>query len=289
MTEHHQGAPGLAHGGLLTAAVDEILGLAELAARRPGGHRPARVRLPAARAGRLRCCTSTPRWSASRAARSSPARWADSTDPTARSRSRPPRCSSRCRSQHFVDHGAAEHVQQAIDDRAAGGPAWRPEGEEHTRGAEPMTDVDVLITRLDPDLPLPAYEHPGDAGLDLRSRVDLTLAPGERALVPTGIAIALPPGYAAFVLRAQRACAPARRRPGERTGDRRRRLPRRDRRRPRQPRPGRRAFAISRGDRIAQLVVQRVEHGTPASRSPSCPARTAARAGSGRPAGTRVR
>lgn len=62
-----------------------------------------------------------------------------------------------------------------------------------------MSDVDVLVTRLDPDLPLPAYEHPGDAGLDLRSRVDCSLAPGERALVPTGIAIALPPGFAAFV------------------------------------------------------------------------------------------
>lgn len=59
--------------------------------------------------------------------------------------------------------------------------------------------VDVLITRLDPDLPLPAYEHPGDAGLDLRARVEVTLGPGERAVVPTGIAIALPPGYVAFV------------------------------------------------------------------------------------------
>jgi len=63
-----------------------------------------------------------------------------------------------------------------------------------------MTDrVDVLITRLDPDLPLPSYGHPGDAGLDLHAREDATLAPGERALVPTGIAIALPAGYAAFV------------------------------------------------------------------------------------------
>ena len=61
------------------------------------------------------------------------------------------------------------------------------------------TGPDVLITRLDPDLPLPAYEHPGDAGMDLRSRVDVTLAPGERQLVPTGMAIALPDGYAAFV------------------------------------------------------------------------------------------
>ena len=60
--------------------------------------------------------------------------------------------------------------------------------------------MEVLITRLDPDLPLPAYEHPGDAGMDLRARVSVELAPGERALVPTGIAIALPAGLAAFVL-----------------------------------------------------------------------------------------
>jgi dUTP pyrophosphatase len=58
---------------------------------------------------------------------------------------------------------------------------------------------DVLITRLDPDLPLPAYEHPGDAGMDLRSRIEVTLAPGERMLVPTGMAIALPDGYVALV------------------------------------------------------------------------------------------
>ena len=59
--------------------------------------------------------------------------------------------------------------------------------------------VEVSITRLDADLPLPAYAKPGDAGADLLTTVDVTLAPGERALVPTGIAIALPPGYAAFV------------------------------------------------------------------------------------------
>ena len=62
-----------------------------------------------------------------------------------------------------------------------------------------MTGPEVLVVRLDPDLPLPAYEHPGDAGLDLRSRVDVTLAPGERALVPTGVAVALPAGYTALV------------------------------------------------------------------------------------------
>lgn len=59
--------------------------------------------------------------------------------------------------------------------------------------------MNVLIHRLDPDLPLPGYAHPGDAGLDLYAREDVTLTPGERALVPTGVAIALPAGYAAFV------------------------------------------------------------------------------------------
>lgn len=61
------------------------------------------------------------------------------------------------------------------------------------------TEVDVLIVRLDPDLELPRYEHPGDAGMDLRARVDVTIPPGGRSLVPTGVAIALPDGYAAFV------------------------------------------------------------------------------------------
>jgi len=59
--------------------------------------------------------------------------------------------------------------------------------------------TDVLITRLDAGVPLPSYEHPGDAGADLVTTVDATLAPGERALLPTGIAIALPEGFAAFV------------------------------------------------------------------------------------------
>ena len=58
--------------------------------------------------------------------------------------------------------------------------------------------VQVLITRLDPDLPLPTYAKGGDAGADVVSRIDITLKPGERALVPTGIAIALPDGYVAL-------------------------------------------------------------------------------------------
>jgi dUTP pyrophosphatase len=59
--------------------------------------------------------------------------------------------------------------------------------------------VEVLVRRLDPDLPLPAYSHPGDAGADLVTAEDVVLGPGERAMVPTGVAIALPAGFAAFV------------------------------------------------------------------------------------------
>jgi dUTP pyrophosphatase len=62
-----------------------------------------------------------------------------------------------------------------------------------------MDEPDVLIQRLDPGMPLPAYAHPGDAGADLSAAEDTELGPGERALVRTGIAIALPAGYAAFV------------------------------------------------------------------------------------------
>lgn len=58
---------------------------------------------------------------------------------------------------------------------------------------------EVLIHRLDPDLPLPRYARPGDAGADLYARIDLEIPGGGRALVPTGIAIALPVGYVALV------------------------------------------------------------------------------------------
>jgi dUTP pyrophosphatase len=58
---------------------------------------------------------------------------------------------------------------------------------------------EVTVTRLDPGVPLPTYAHPGDAGADLVTTIDVSLAPGERVLVPTGIAVALPDGLAAFV------------------------------------------------------------------------------------------
>jgi dUTP pyrophosphatase len=57
----------------------------------------------------------------------------------------------------------------------------------------------VLVRRLDSELPLPAYALPGDAGADIVTAVDVTLAPGERAVVPTGLAVAVPDGFAAFL------------------------------------------------------------------------------------------
>ena len=57
----------------------------------------------------------------------------------------------------------------------------------------------ILIKRLDPTMPLPSYAKAGDAGADLATRIDFTINPGERMLVPTGISIALPNGYVALV------------------------------------------------------------------------------------------
>jgi len=118
--------------------------------------------------------------------------------------------------------------------------------------------VAVLIQQLDDGLPLPAYAHPGDAGADLVTSVDIELAPGERAMVPTGVAIALPEGYAAFVhprsgLAARFGVgivnAPGTIDAGYR-GEINVLLVNHDAATP---------VRLSRGDRIAQLVVQRVE------------------------------
>ena len=59
--------------------------------------------------------------------------------------------------------------------------------------------LEIALLRLDGALPPPAYARPGDAGADLLTAVDVTLAPGERCLVPTGVAIALPEGFVALV------------------------------------------------------------------------------------------
>ena len=60
--------------------------------------------------------------------------------------------------------------------------------------------MDMAFKRLDSRAELPAYARPGDAGLDLRSAVDVEIGPGERALVPTGLAVAIPEGHAGLVL-----------------------------------------------------------------------------------------
>jgi dUTP pyrophosphatase len=64
---------------------------------------------------------------------------------------------------------------------------------------DPAGSVRVLLRRIDPELPMPGYAHAGDAGADLVTAVDVDLMPGERTVVPTGVALALPPGHAGFV------------------------------------------------------------------------------------------
>jgi len=63
-----------------------------------------------------------------------------------------------------------------------------------------MTKIELPIKLLDETLPLLRYQHEGDAGFDLHSRIDLALEPGERAVIPTGIGVAIPRGYAGLVL-----------------------------------------------------------------------------------------
>ena len=135
-----------------------------------------------------------------------------------------------------------------------GDPGSRPAaGDEAIAGPLP-----VPIVRLDRDLPLPVYARPGDAGLDLLARVGLTLEPGERVLMPTGVAVALPPGCAGFVhprsgLAARHGISVVNA-PGLIDAAYRGEIkvvlintdPDAD-------------YAIERGDRIAQLVIQRVE------------------------------
>ena len=140
-----------------------------------------------------------------------------------------------------------------MTDDAAGQTSWPSSAE---RSAD--DPVDVLIRRLDPDVPLPTVAHPGDAGADLVTTIDVDLRAGERVVVPTGIAIALPSGYAGFVLpRSGLAAefgigivnAPGTIDAGYR-GEIMVTLVNHDRATP---------VRLRRGDRIAQLVVQRVE------------------------------
>jgi dUTP pyrophosphatase len=123
----------------------------------------------------------------------------------------------------------------------------------------PPSAVEVLVRRLDPQLPLPGYAQPSDAGADLVTAEDVTLGPGERAVVGTGMSIALPAGYVAFVhprsgLAARHGLsvvnAPGTVDAGYR-GEIKVILINTDRAE---------TLRLARGDRVAQLVVQRVEH-----------------------------
>lgn len=121
--------------------------------------------------------------------------------------------------------------------------------------------LELKIKLLEDGLPMPRYQHDGDAGLDLPSRIDYRLEPGERARIPTGVAVAIPRGYAGFVMvrsglaaRHGISCVNS---PGLiDTGYRGEIvviLLNTDRREP---------FLIRRGDRIAQLVLQKVIEAT---------------------------
>lgn len=122
-----------------------------------------------------------------------------------------------------------------------------------------MPSVEVLLTRTDPGVPVPSYANPGDAGADLVTTADVVIEPGERTTVGTGVAIALPEGYAAFVHPrsglAARVGLSVVNTPGTidsgYRGEIRICLVNHDLREP---------IQLRRGDRIAQLVVQRVEH-----------------------------
>lgn len=68
-----------------------------------------------------------------------------------------------------------------------------------TPAHEEPEQIGLLVRRLDPELPLPSYARPGDAGLDLASAVDVEIPPGGRELVPTGVSMAIPPGWVGLV------------------------------------------------------------------------------------------
>jgi dUTP pyrophosphatase len=122
-----------------------------------------------------------------------------------------------------------------------------------------MPSVEIQLTRLDPDIPVPSYAKPGDAGADLVTTSDVVIGPGERAVIGTGIALAIPEGYAGFVHPrsglAARVGLSVVNTPGTidsgYRGEIRICLINHD---PREP------IELRRGDRVAQLVVQRVEH-----------------------------
>lgn len=125
-TEHHQGAPGLAHGGLLTAAIDEILGSLNWLLDSPAvtGRLECDFRRPVPVGATLHINAEIVGVKGRKVFTRAIGRLDSADGPVAISAAA---LFVQVPLQHFVDNGAPEHVQRAVDDRAAGGPAWRPE------------------------------------------------------------------------------------------------------------------------------------------------------------------
>jgi len=128
--EHHQGAPGLAHGGVLATALDEILGSLNWLLSGPAvtGRLEVDFRRPVPIGETLYVEAEIVGVKGRKVFTRAVGRLGSLDGPVAIAATA---LFIRVPLQHFVDHGTAEHVQQAIDDRAAGGAAWRPDGEEH--------------------------------------------------------------------------------------------------------------------------------------------------------------
>ena len=196
VTENHQGAPGLAHGGLLALAFDEALGsLSWLIGAIAVTGRLETDYLQPVPVGTTLHIVAQIDGVAGRKVYTSAVGRLDGPEGEVAVRA----------TAIFV----RVDVEPLPGERPAGGrPGGRARPRADPRGArlrgQPLMPsspqpVDVLLLRLDPALPVPAYAHPGDAGADLVTAVDAVLAPGERAVLPTGVAVALPDGYAAFV------------------------------------------------------------------------------------------
>ena len=130
-TEHHQGAPGLAHGGVLTTALDEILGSLNwlLAGPAVTGRLEVDFRRPVPIGSTLVIDAEVVGVKGRKVFTRAVGRLETPEGPVAVAAAA---LFIQVPLQHFVDNGAREHVDRAIEDRAKGGPAWRPEGEQHT-------------------------------------------------------------------------------------------------------------------------------------------------------------
>lgn len=130
VSEHHQGAPGLAHGGVLSSALDEILGSLNwlLAGPAVTGRLECDFRRPVPVGSDLVVSAEVVGVKGRRVYTRATGRLGTDQGPVAVTAAA---IFVQVPLQHFVDHGSAEHIEKAVRDRASGGPSWRPEGEQH--------------------------------------------------------------------------------------------------------------------------------------------------------------